>query len=87
MPEFKQRRTLVCNLLFAAVCIGIFLFLWNAPPETTAHLPRDEKHSRFMEMEKKQAERRCGECHGEGKKPLAKDHPPAYRCLFCHKRT
>jgi len=91
MPEEtkKNKNLLVCNLLFIAVCAGIFLFLWNAPPETTARLPRDEKHKKFIEMDKKEAEKSCGACHGEGegKMPLPKDHPPTYRCLFCHKRT
>jgi hypothetical protein len=87
MPEEKKKKhLLVYNLLFVAVCAGIFLFLWNAPPETTPHLPHNEQHNRFMEMEKKEAEKYCSECHGEKKQPLPKEHPPTYRCLFCHKR-
>ncbi|MCW5199008.1 hypothetical protein VU07_03630 [Desulfobulbus sp. F4] len=91
MPEEskKKKNLLVYNLLFIAVCGGIFLFLWNAPRETTPHLPHDEKHNQYIEMDKKEAEKHCGTCHGEGegKMPLPKDHPPTYRCLFCHKRT
>ncbi len=90
MPEEpKKKNLLVYNLLFVAVCVGIFLFLWNAPPETTHHLPHDATHKPYIEMDKKEAEKHCGECHGDGagKKPLPKDHPPTYRCLFCHKRT
>jgi hypothetical protein len=39
-------------------------------------------------MEKKAAEKFCEECHNpEGEAgPLPKDHPPKYRCLFCHKK-
>jgi hypothetical protein len=40
-----------------------------------------------MTMDKKEAEKFCEECHSpEGVSPLPKDHPPKYRCLFCHKR-
>ena len=91
MPEAtkKKKYTLVWNLLFVIVCGAIFLFLWNAPPETTAHLPDDAQHTQFMNMEKKEAEAHCGACHGEGtgKKPFPAEHPSPYRCLFCHKRT
>ncbi|MCW5205445.1 hypothetical protein VU08_00715 [Desulfobulbus sp. F5] len=87
MSEDKKKNLLIYNLLFVAVCAGIFLLLWNAPPETTAHLPHDNKHEQLMAMEKKEAEKHCSECHGEGNMPLPKDHPPTYRCLFCHKRT
>jgi hypothetical protein len=90
MPEEKKKKNiLLYNLLFIAVCAGIFLFLWNAPKETTAHLPHDEQHNQYIKMDKKEAEKHCGECHGEGagKMPLPKEHPPTYRCLFCHKRT
>ncbi len=83
----KSKKTIVYNILFLAICAGLFLFLWNAPPETTAHLPNDEDHERFMPMKKKEAEKYCGECHAEdGVAPLPEDHPPKYRCLFCHKR-
>jgi hypothetical protein len=87
--EIKKQHLLLYNLLFVAVCGGIFLFLSNAPPETTAHLPHDDKHGQLLTMEKKEAETHCGECHGkgQGKMPLPAAHPPPYRCLFCHKRT
>ncbi|WP_417910063.1 hypothetical protein [Candidatus Electronema sp. PJ] len=86
LEEKKQKNVVIYNLLFVAVCAGIVLVLWKAPPETTPHLPNDEPHKLFLEMEKKEAEKHCGECHGEGKHPLPKEHPPTYRCLFCHKR-
>ncbi len=83
----RKQKTIVYNVLFVLFCVGVFLFLWNAPPETTAHLPHDEHHERFMDMKKKQAEKFCGECHGkDGVYPLPESHPPKYRCLFCHKR-
>ena len=35
----------------------------------------------------KEAEKFCGECHSDdGISPLSEQHPPKYRCLFCHKR-
>jgi hypothetical protein len=38
-------------------------------------------------MDKKAAEKFCEECHNpEGVAPLPENHPPKYRCLFCHKR-
>lgn len=89
MPEERKKNLLIYNLVFVAVCAGIFLFLWNAPSETTAHLPHDEQHKQYFTMDKKEAEKHCGACHGagEGAMPLPKEHPPTYRCLFCHKRT
>ncbi len=83
----RNKKTLVLNILFVVFCVGIFLFLWNAPEETTARLPADEDHQRFQTMKKKEAESFCGECHNpDGDAPLPADHPPKYRCLFCHKR-
>jgi len=83
----KRQNILIYNLLFIAVCAGLFMFLWNAPEETTRHLPNDEVHARFLKMDKKEAEKFCEECHSpEGESPLPPDHPPKYRCLFCHKR-
>ncbi len=83
----KKLKIILFNILFIAVCAGIFLFLWNAPPETTRKIPHDEDHLRFVEMKKKAAEKFCGDCHGEkGVYPLPETHPPKYRCLFCHKR-
>ncbi len=88
MKQNKRKKLLLYNTIFVAACAAIFLVLWNAPPETTAHLPHDEDHERFMTMKKKEAEKFCSECHApEGDAPLPEDHPPKYRCLFCHKRT
>ena len=83
----KRKNILIYNLIFIVICAGLFMFLWNAPEETTKHLPNDDDHSRFMKMEKKEAEKFCEECHSPaGVSPLPQDHPPKYRCLFCHKR-
>jgi hypothetical protein len=47
----------------------------------------DDNHREFMFMGKKEAERFCHECHTpSGVAPLPDEHPPQYRCLFCHKR-
>jgi len=83
----KNNKIWLYNGLFVVICAAIFLFLWNAPEETTSMLPTDENHLRFMTMDKKKAEKLCEECHHpSGEAPLATDHPPKYRCLFCHKR-
>ena len=82
-----KKKTIIYNILFLLICGGLFLFLWNAPPETTAHLPHDQDHERSMTMGKKAAEKFCNDCHGPDQiAPLPEDHPPKYRCLFCHKR-
>jgi hypothetical protein len=84
--EGKKNRTIL-NILFIVLCIAILLFLLNAPKESTKKLPNDEQHAPFRAMkDRKEAEKSCGECHSpEGQVPLPKDHPPKYRCLFCHK--
>jgi hypothetical protein len=83
----KRKNILIYNLLFVVVCGGLFLFLWKAPEETTKYLPNDEDHVKFMKMDKKEAEKFCDECHSPTAAfPLPEDHPPKYRCLFCHKR-
>ena len=88
MTEKKNKNILLYNILFVLVCGGLFFFLWSAPPETTAHLPHDDDHEKFMPMGKKEAEKFCNDCHGpEQIMPLPEDHPPKYRCLFCHKRV
>lgn len=85
--QTKLKKTLLYNLIFLGVCAALFLFLWNAPEETTTHLPDNANHAKFMKMDKKAAEKFCEECHSpDGEAPLPKDHPPKYRCLFCHKR-
>ena len=86
--KYDKNKTLIYNILFVVVIGGLFLFLWNAPEETTKRLPEDEIHAKFQPMEKKAAEKFCEECHNpQGDAPLPKDHPPKYRCIFCHKKT
>ena len=83
----KRRNILIYNLIFIVICGGLFMFLWNAPEETTTYLPNNDDHAKFMKMDKKEAEKFCDECHSpDGVAPLPEDHPPKYRCLFCHKR-
>ncbi len=85
--EIKKNKAFFYNILFVVFGVGLVLFLWNAPPETTAKLPHDENHEKFHAMEKKEAEKECESCHNpEGIAPLPEDHPPKYRCLFCHKK-
>lgn len=86
-PNAKKIRIWLFNLLFIAVCAGILVFLLKAPPESTHKLPQDETHRKFYAMDKKEAEKHCGACHApEGQAPLPENHPPKYRCLFCHKK-
>lgn len=84
----RKKKKLLLNIAFVLSCLAILLFLANAPDETTAKLPLDEQHLRFQkDMDKKEAERHCVQCHSpEGEAPLPEGHPPKYRCLFCHKR-
>lgn len=84
----KKQIVTALNVAFVISGIAILLFLLKAPEETTAQLPRDENHLRFFSIEsKKEAEKFCAECHSPGQEaPLPADHPPQYRCLFCHKR-
>jgi len=90
MDEKKSsaKKNLLLNLLFAFVGGAVLLFLINAPPETTKKLPHDENHEKFYAMGKKEAEKYCESCHNpEGIAPLPQNHPPKYRCLFCHKKA
>ncbi|MBW6521532.1 MAG: hypothetical protein K0A99_11095 [Desulfoarculaceae bacterium] len=83
----RKARSVLLNIAFILSCGAILFFLFNAPKETTAKLPNDPDHSRFQEMKKKEAEKFCTECHfPQGVSPLPENHPPKYRCLFCHKR-
>jgi len=85
--KVKGKKTFIYNVIFLVISAGILLFLWNAPEESTARLPNDQNHARFMSMKKKAAEKFCEKCHfPEGVAPLPADHPPKYRCLFCHKK-
>lgn len=82
------RRLKLLNFAFILLSAAVLLLLLLAPEETTTRLPHDETHEPFYRIEKKkEAEQQCLNCHGErGEAPLPEDHPPPYRCLFCHKR-
>ena len=82
----KKNNKVIYHIAFVLICGALFLFLWNAPPETTARLPHDANHEQFMDMKKKEAEAFCTECHSAEQIPLPVDHPRPNRCLFCHKR-
>ncbi|PHR29070.1 MAG: hypothetical protein COA36_05155 [Desulfotalea sp.] len=84
----QKKKTWLLNIIFAFVCVGLLIFLLEAPDETTSFLPQDEIHAPFhLIKSKKEAETTCLDCHGpSGDAPLQEGHPPKYRCLFCHKR-
>jgi len=83
-----KRKKIVANVLFASVSILLLILLFRAPEETTSFLPKDETHLPFHKIKsKKEAEKSCLDCHEQnGEASLPENHPPKYRCLFCHKR-
>ena len=84
----NKKKAAFYNILFLMAGAGILIFLLMAPPESTVKLPRDKDHIVFYDMPKKQAEKHCSRCHGEeAGNPLPENHPPKFRCLFCHKKT
>ena len=88
MTDSKKKNTLIYNLIFIVVGGALLLFLLRAPEESTARIPYDDNHSRFYSMGKKEAEKFCESCHSlKGQVPLPENHPPKYRCLFCHKKV
>ncbi len=84
----NKKKAFIYNVIFIIGTAALLIFLWMAPPETTAKIPYDENHRQFFNMPKKDAEKMCSKCHGkEAGMPLPKNHPPKYRCLFCHKKA
>ena len=85
----RPTRKVLLNVGFIVICSLLLLFLYLAPEESTSPLPQDAVHEEFHRIEsKKEADKLCAACHGEDKDlPLPEDHPPPYRCLFCHKRS
>jgi len=83
-----KKKRLVINVLFITTCLVVLTALFLAPDETTTRLPHDQEHELFHTMNsRKEADKLCITCHDQGKiSPLPEDHPPPYRCLFCHKR-
>ncbi len=39
----------------------------------------------FFKPDRKEAEKLCEPCHQQRNIKLPPNHPPKYRCLFCHK--
>ena len=89
MQKKSRKQLFLINAAFIIICAGILIFLFKAPKETTSPLPHDDIHNPFFSIEsKKEAEQSCLSCHDLGKEaPLPDNHPPKYRCLFCHKRN
>ena len=76
--------------IFIAIVVAVFgIFFAISGEETTIKVPTDEIHAPFPEMKqtlgKKETEVFCKECHNTEEMPLSKEHPPPFRCLFCHK--
>ena len=84
-----MKKERIRDLTLLAIGVGIVAFLWVAPEATTHRIPADETHLPYYEIVKKDgkkaAEKHCEECHNEQDVVFPKDHPPKYRCLFCHK--
>lgn len=78
------------DLIFVALVLCVFGTFFAISGKTkTKRVPLDEIHTRFYEMVrvdgKKETEKFCKDCHLAERMPLPKDHPPPFRCLFCHK--
>ena len=77
------------DIILLIGALAILLFLMAAPEETTKRVPADENHQRFYSLVKaegkKAAEKFCEECHNEEQVAFPAEHPPKFRCLFCHK--
>jgi cytochrome c553 len=87
MSKSKKKSTLLANIAFLVMSAAILTFLLKAPEKTTTSLPHNDDHNRFFGMKKKAAGKLCVECHApDAIVPLPADHPPKYRCLFCHRR-
>ena len=76
---------------FALIVLAVIIvaFLWAAPEESTSRVPYDDTHRPFFEMVKKEgkkaAEKHCETWHNAEGVPFPAEHPPKFRCLFCHK--
>lgn len=87
MSAPKKKNNILINIAFVATSAAILIFLFSAPKKTTASLPHNDEHNRFFAMKKKAAGKLCVECHApDAIAPLPLEHPPKYRCLFCHRR-
>jgi hypothetical protein len=78
------------DILFIIMIPAVVLCLWLLTTEqTTLRIPLDDDHRESLQAYrtggKKAAEQVCGTCHSDEGLPLSEDHPPKYRCMFCHK--
>lgn len=77
------------DILLLIGAVAIVSFLLAAPDETTKQVPTDDTHKKFYSLVqtegKKAAEKFCEDCHNDEQVAFPKDHPPKFRCLFCHK--
>jgi hypothetical protein len=86
--RLKRTTRTLANIIFVCISVLLLIFLLRAPEETTSFLPKDDTHLPFHKIKsKKEAEKNCLDCHEQnGDAPLPEEHPPKFRCLFCHKR-
>jgi len=78
------------DVLFILLIPAVLLCLWLLTTrQTTLRIPVDEKHQEALQAYKaegkKAAEQVCRTCHADDQIPLSRNHPPKYRCMFCHK--
>jgi len=82
---FQKKDWLFVGLV--VLVLGFFIII--SGKEKTTRIPKDEIHTKFFPIVhsdgKKAAEKFCGECHKPDGVPFPDDHPPKFRCLFCHK--
>ena len=84
----KKRKIWLLNLLFLLVGAGILFLLWLAPPASTPVIAIVVEVCRLLSGSSCAAELECLARDGpEMSNPLPKQHPPPYRCLFCHRRA
>jgi len=78
------------DLAFVGLVVVVLLVFWLiSGEEKTTRVPFDEIHGPLYpvvaEQGKKAAEKFCKECHTPEHNALPDNHPPPFRCLFCHK--
>lgn len=76
--------------LFAAIVVAVFgFFILISGEEKTTRIPYDDLHKEFYPIiraeGKKAGEKFCGKCHNDEQVAFPDNHPPKFRCLFCHK--
>ncbi|PLX75967.1 MAG: cytochrome C [Desulfuromonas sp.] len=76
-------------IFVALIVIVLGIFIAISGEEKTVRVPTDPTHAAFPDMVerlgKKETEGFCRECHDTEEMPLSAEHPPPFRCLFCHK--